>query len=1290
MPKKIIMKLCVLLLIIMCVVPVFAQEDESVAPDEGAGEEKPAEGKVDPVFPDENKNIIFIEGENAVATNFFKESIKNFGCSGKQTLQLSRATGLQGGAAFYADFLFYVEEPGTFELWYGGTPAGPQGEDLESYSSPFSYIIDDGRAIDVYRRRMVVVEQYTPSYYWNLVGDVSLGRGKHKIRFEVKEKRKYDGRYYFYLDCFFFVRKVGRSRSIGTPVPEVFPKNMDNRSINKPFLAIEEYIKRINRNPNDVRPYIEVSMVYSLLSNYLDALKYLKRAQAIDRDNLDIMLLIAKNTIWDGDVEGGLKYYKELLALDPKRYEVWLEAGKVAAWTGRYREAVEFFRQGLEHYPDDLGLKLNWGITLEWASEVREAEGIYNQVIESAKGDRLKLGELAAEYVVNGYPLRAAAVYENMQTQFPEYLEYYILQQEVYNKTGQQEQAEALNKKIKARFYESEKLNAYLSIQKEKQGMREALLQEYRKELERNPDNLDLRELLAQTLFWNGLTREAVKEYLNILTNHTYREIKLSDARAFSILETLDKLYILYTYFHNIPNVAADKKREVDNQLALVKRSRAQYETVLKDIELSENIIATLKSSLTGDEAQDAKIKESIAEAEANLAKLQKEKQELSGKVVEDQNLIKEKIKEGYAYFERYTEAVSEVDALKTRVGTIEGTEEKENETFEKVKETTTWQWNEAFVVAELRELEAEKLFLAEHILAKLAQSEKRLADAENQIKDDIKNIPTLPAESKYLYVETLIWQGKGKDALAFLDKELGTISEYAAHAGEVKRFLLKYAAVSQYTGSVSDDYEQELANLATKFAGIVSEAQGNKQVVEQTIDQLLELYSQRLVRTFFYNQQNTYLLRNELGKFYLEEENLNAAIRQFEQVLAMDPNDMGAIYQLGLVYRWKGDWSAAMDHFKRVYDNDPAYERTMAFYNDLARQNSPLVQYSSNYIMDTAGVIELESDLDYTAPLSTMWAFRAGYDIDYYTYYKEWSTAAEPFTYNYHDIKLGVSFYYIDWGLRLTPYVGVRILMMDEFYDLMRKSDFSEEAYSPESIFAYLDVPEPYLYLEAALWETGILTASLRGGYERYHETYAYFLENVYELWGELNLTLKFSFIDIPVIKGTKIRLYGKGEMLDDDNIIYEAAGYLDMTFLQLEYPVSLEMTLLGQAWYQDSTDDVAGEGIYYKPQNKYQFFGGLAAALYFPVAEGHIIGITVQVQGGPYSEYAWPGEQMDFLKIEGDLILEYAVDTLRFFLAANYQGTYEESGLLKELSYGQLSIKLGLEARFPGLLTP
>ena len=54
-----------------------AEEEALIAPEQ----------KVEPVFPEENEALIFIEGEDAVSTNFTNEPILNYSCSKFRTLQ---------------------------------------------------------------------------------------------------------------------------------------------------------------------------------------------------------------------------------------------------------------------------------------------------------------------------------------------------------------------------------------------------------------------------------------------------------------------------------------------------------------------------------------------------------------------------------------------------------------------------------------------------------------------------------------------------------------------------------------------------------------------------------------------------------------------------------------------------------------------------------------------------------------------------------------------------------------------------------------------------------------------------------------------------------------------------------------------------------------------------------------------------------------------------------------------------------------------------------------------------
>ena len=162
-------------LALLAPVSAFSQDAESPEKAETTGEdaEEPPlpEKKLEPVFPDENRDLVFVEGEDAVSTNFNREPTLNYATSGSRALQLNRSTGLQGGTAFYADFVFYVPDGGTYELWYGGTPPGPLDELYPAYASPFRYSLDNEDPRDVYREDVMLVEQYTPVYYWNLIGE---------------------------------------------------------------------------------------------------------------------------------------------------------------------------------------------------------------------------------------------------------------------------------------------------------------------------------------------------------------------------------------------------------------------------------------------------------------------------------------------------------------------------------------------------------------------------------------------------------------------------------------------------------------------------------------------------------------------------------------------------------------------------------------------------------------------------------------------------------------------------------------------------------------------------------------------------------------------------------------------------------------------------------------------------------------------------------------------------------------------------------------------------------------
>ena len=502
-------------------------------------------------------------------------------------MQLIQRNAPYGGQAYFAEYAFYVEEEGEYSFWYGGTPPGPQDSVYPSFASPFRYILDGAEAVPVYREDLAVVEAYTPAYYWMEVTSVYLTEGVHRLRVEVPEKRRYDGQYYFFMDAFFFLRQDRMEEELAL-APPVFPRNRTDRTIDHPFQSISYYEKAIKENPGNSSSYIVLSMIYSLIGDYINAIKNLNKAVSLDPTDPYPLLLTAKNRIWNGEIQEGLTAYRQLLSMAPDNASYWAEAGKVAAWTGNYRESIEFFTKGLENFPDDLNLKVNLGLTYLWMARSDDADTQFAEAEESAAGTYERAMELGDIHSVNGYPEYAVNIYNKNLEEFPEYLDTYLSLEESYRILGEDEKAEAIIQRIYDSFEESAELASYMNVYEEKKNMKNGILQDYIDALEEQPDNVALRQLLSQTYFWNGMQEEAVDHYLRILINKLYISMKDFDDKAEDLLSLMDRMS-RYRYQHQkLSEVSAEGIRELGTLQSAYEKAKGSAERKPEDQALAE------------------------------------------------------------------------------------------------------------------------------------------------------------------------------------------------------------------------------------------------------------------------------------------------------------------------------------------------------------------------------------------------------------------------------------------------------------------------------------------------------------------------------------------------------------------------------------------------------------------------------------------------------------------------------------------------------------------------------
>ena len=591
---------------VCCSAATALAQDAPAAPAQAAPAPKVPTKGLEPVFPAENPSLVFVEAEDAVSTNFAREPVLNYGVSGFRALQLNRGTGLAGVSSFYADYVFTVPSDGTWELWYGGTPPGPRDELYTSYASPFSITIDAEQPHAIAREDVWVVENYTPGFYWNRVGDNSLGAGRHRIRFEVTEKRRADARYVMYLDCFFLVRKVGGKRVLDAPVPPVFPKNMDDKALDTLFASIDDVLIRIRDNPGAVEPLMEAARLYSMLGDYLNALKYLNRASVLQPHDAQIGLLIAKNRIWKGDLADGLKKYWEVLGLDPKRRELWLEAGKVAAWNGSYDESLGFFRDALAVFPGDPDLTINLGLTLLWSGKGQDAESTFRAAQALAGNDPALLMDMARVYRVNGYPDRAVLALNAAVNAAPQSLEARLLLMDQLISLGKKSDADSARKAIVDTFLPSDRLSSLLDAFQEKESLKSQALAENEEKLRQNPDNLVLRQTLAQSYFWNGMKDKAVNEYRHIIANYQYSSLGDIESHSAGLVPALDRGYVLRDYFARVPGMAEQALQGLSARASRLAQAGAAHDAAQKALDAAQQAQAKAKEGNEADTALQA------------------------------------------------------------------------------------------------------------------------------------------------------------------------------------------------------------------------------------------------------------------------------------------------------------------------------------------------------------------------------------------------------------------------------------------------------------------------------------------------------------------------------------------------------------------------------------------------------------------------------------------------------------------------------------------------------------
>jgi len=1269
----------VMALMLLCSIALFAQK----------------ETRVEPVFPASVPGLIFIESEDAVATNFAGQPTMDYSSSGLRLLQLNREP--QAIAPFFAEYTFMVEEGGTWSFWLGGTPPGPKSDLTPSYVSPLSWSLDEGPLVPLYREDVSVVENYSLSNYWAVVkSPVVLETGTHTLRIEVSERRRYDTRYYFMLDALFFLKSDSPASDGSLDhglLPPLFPQNLADRSIDNPYSSIAEYEAFIQEDPKDRSAYIQLAKVYSLLGDHGNAIKILSRAKLVAGDDPLLTLLSAKNRLWSGDNDEGLRLFREYLATSSAKEPEWAEAAKVSAWLVRYQEALDLYRDAIALFPDNLNLQVNNGLTFLWAGRVKEGEAQLEATWKRANNDPKTIKDLASIFSVNGYDDKALETYNEAIRLYPDNLEFYLLAAKGYLTNNDSAGADAVLGQIRERFVDSERLSALLDAVKVNAGLKQAAIDRYLHRLRENPDDLDLRKELVRAYFWNGRLDDALAESMNILINKLYRVFLDLDRDLAETYRLLDVFSLYRTYLMvSEPGLKAGSA-EVKKALENWKKAKTEWEGTRN----------------AKDPTRKQKADEKLSAAEQAL-----------GSTLVKARTLQDSIAKNLAMLDSFKDAsVEEIGLYSADAETL--------------STLGSWRWNREADLNDFALASAKGNSLAEYLETRILLLERKsrpalsathpanlggskkssvpgTASGASQAKTEeaaADEVPVEPAAAEVgqstvqdavqagagqepavqepaalvaARIQAKLWNGEKLNPTTFADSAL------FAHGATLEEISAGFILPETGNGFFTEGDVEEAVALQQTFQELDLSILAHTAQLKTDTDGLYRRAAARLRLRIYQHDSETIEDRREMSEVYLKLTRYADAQVQLIRILDIAPGNISALFTLARALELGGDWSGAMNRYLQVYRTDPKFENIATSYNRLARNHADRFSSNLSSTIDTGRTTQ-QGRLDFAAGGTSMTAYSASWvmdDIRVHSSPDETKTESVGL----QTMNTSILFRFNSLDLGLSGSLGGTLMTNVGLVD------------TDGTILSVADLPSSLALSPSAgagvTWKHGPFGFFGNYAYERIKDTFLPSRSAYFQHSSDAGVSAYYNLPPNIIVRTASARLYGRMANVyspdkEDPNTLYTGLVEGTAGFVLNTSPWTT-LTLGGILSWEDSAKKMPKDEYYdyYAPSEVLIAKGGLQVASWMGTGSEWVLGLSGRLWGGHYAASA-NHEPKQSLNLETQLRAELSKGDIALFVELNgsQSGPY---GVLpfSASEYWMAQVSVGASIGLPGYIIP
>jgi len=389
-----------------------------------------------------------------------------------------------------------------------------------------------------------------------------------------------------------------------------------------------------------------------------------------------------------------------------------------------------------------------------------------------------------------------------------------------------------------------------------------------------------------------------------------------------------------------------------------------------------------------------------------------------------------------------------------------------------------------------------------------------------------------------------------------------------------------------------------------------------------------------------------------------------------------VDPWNIDAVYRLGKVFEWNGNWSQAMKNYQTVYFTDPAYEDVTAQYNRLAREHADTLGFAAWSLLDTS-TFSNHGEASFFHSLNSRVGIRLSYEGEDV---RNFGGPRSPANYFVHTATAAAPLSLASQRLELAPVVGGLIIA-----DLSGgPGAWPEPAVAPLAGLDFAAALGSYVYLE--------------GGYRfrRQEDSLApgLGLPLLYSHLGEANINASLAFIKAYPFRNSSARTYGSVELITEGlasrNLLYSVAEELTVGLLRRKEP-TIDLSLIGNVVFEGATreEPVA----YYAPQGVLLATGGVSASAWLGVSENSVFHLGLRGAAGSYQEGLLTDTPARKVQLEGQVDLGFSRGEATYYLQGTFSSTYEYArtgGTPAGWDYWSLYVTLGFSTSMPRLLAP